>query len=69
MNSEVNGSLCYDMKSLQKVLPIGKNNLYCLVHCKGFPKITIGRRILIPKKAFEDWLMNSSKEQKIFELE
>ena len=54
-------SLCYDMKSLQKVLPIGKNKLYTLVHSKGFPKLTIGRRILIPKKAFEEWLVEASK--------
>lgn len=54
-------SLCYDMKALQEVLPIGKNKLYTLVHSKGFPKLIIGRRILIPKKAFEEWLVESSK--------
>ena len=48
--------LCYDMKSLREVLPIGKNNLYNMVHSEGFPKLVIGRKILIPKKAFEEWL-------------
>lgn len=48
--------LCYDMKALQEVMPIGKNNLYNMVHSEGFPKIVIGRRILVPKKAFEEWL-------------
>ena len=52
--------LCYDMKSLQEVMPIGKNHLYNIVHSEGFPKIIIGRRILIPKKAFEDWLDKSA---------
>lgn len=57
MNSD---KLCYDMKSLQEVMPIGKNNLYNLVHSQGFPKIIIGRRILIPKKAFEEWLQTTA---------
>lgn len=48
--------LCYDMKALQEVMPIGKSNLYNMVHSEGFPKIVIGRRILVPKKAFEEWL-------------
>ncbi len=49
-------SLCYDMKSLGDVIPIGTNNLYKLVHSEGFPKIIIGKRIIIPKKALEEWL-------------
>ena len=57
MNSD---KLCYDMKSLQEVMPVGKNNLYNLVHSEGFPKIIIGRRILIPKKAFEEWLQTTA---------
>lgn len=61
--AEVDMSLCYDMNSLQQVLPLGKNNLYNLVHSKGFPKITIGRRILIPKKALEQWLSEASQQQ------
>ena len=61
--AEVDMSLCDDMNSLQQVLPLGKNNLYNLVHAKGFPKITIGRRILIPKKALEQWLSEASQQQ------
>lgn len=49
-------SLCYDMKTLQEAIPIGKNNLYNLVHSEGFPRITVGKRIIIPKKALEEWL-------------
>ncbi len=69
MVSGLDMTLCYDMKSLHEVLPIGKNNLYALVHSKGFPKITVGKRIIIPKKAFEEWLSESSKEQKTVTLE
>ena len=53
-------SLCYDMKTLQEVIPIGKNNLYNLVHSEGFPKITVGKRIIIPKKALEEWLQTTA---------
>lgn len=49
-------TLCYDMTTLQEVIPVGKNNLYNLVHSEGFPKIYIGKRIIIPKKALEEWL-------------
>lgn len=55
--------LCYDMKALQEVMPIGKNNLYNMVHSEGFPKIVIGKRILIPKKAFEEWLETAALQR------
>ncbi len=56
----MNEVLCYDMKTLQEVIPIGKNNLYNLVHSEGFPKITVGKRIIIPKKALEEWLQTTA---------
>lgn len=55
--------LCYDMQTLQEVIPIGKNNLYNLVHSKDFPKIVVGRRIIVPKVALEKWLQSSSATQ------
>lgn len=61
--SNENDNICYDMQSLLKILPIGRNKLYELVHSKGFPRITVGRRILIPKKSFEEWLAKASAEQ------
>lgn len=52
----MNNTLCYDMKTLQDVIPLGKNKLYDLVHSEGFPRISVGKRIIIPKKALEEWL-------------
>ena len=52
----MNNTLCYDMKTLQEVIPLGKNRLYDLVHSEGFPRISVGKRIIIPKKALEEWL-------------
>ena len=59
----VKKSICYDMQALYQMLPVGKNKLYEIVHSKGFPKITVGRRILVPKKAFEEWLAKAAAEQ------
>ncbi len=56
----MNEALCYNIKILQEVIPIGKNNLYNLVHSEGFPKITVGKRIIIPKKALEEWLQKTA---------
>lgn len=56
-------NVCYDMQELYRLLPIGRNKLYEIVHSKGFPKITVGRRILVPKKAFEEWLEKAAAEQ------
>ena len=52
----MNNTLCYDMKTLQEVIPLGKNRLYDLVHSEGFPRISVGKRIIVPKKALEEWL-------------
>ena len=50
----------YTMKELAEIIPIGTNNLYNLVHSKGFPSVTINRRILIPIDEFEQWIKTSA---------
>jgi len=51
--------LVYTVKETAQVLNMGLNNAYCLVNSKDFPKIQVGRKILIPKKALEKWLETS----------
>lgn len=46
------------VKDVQDRLKLGKNNTYKLVNKKGFPKITIGKKILIPEEQFEKYIMN-----------
>ena len=54
--------LVYSVSEIAKLLNIGKNLSYDLVHKTGFPKIIIGgRKIVIPVKAFEIWLESNSK--------
>ena len=48
--------LVYTVKETAQVLNIGMNNAYSLVNSKDFPKIQVGRKILIPKKALDRWL-------------
>ena len=48
--------LVYTVKEAAKVLNIGLNNAYILVNSKDFPKIQVGRKILIPVKSLEKWL-------------
>lgn len=54
----------YTVNDLADILPIGKTNLYSLVHSKDFPAITVGRRIIIPIDKLNEWL-NSSVGKKI----
>lgn len=56
----LDNNLCYDMKTLKEIIPLGKNKLYELVRSEGFPKIVIGRKIIIPKAALEEWLKTTS---------
>ena len=46
------------VKEIQERLKLGKNNTYKLINKKGFPKIIIGKKILIPEEQFEKYIMN-----------
>lgn len=54
----------YTVNDLAEIMPIGKTNIYSLVHSKDFPAITVGRRIIIPIDRFNEWL-NSSVGKKV----
>ena len=46
------------VKEVQDKLKLGKNNTYKLINKKGFPKIIIGKKILVPEEQFEKYIMN-----------
>lgn len=46
----------YNAKDIQKLLDINLVKTYELFQMDGFPAIRIGRRIVVPKKAFWTWL-------------
>jgi excisionase family DNA binding protein len=50
--------LALDVNDVAKVLGISKKNAYDLFHSKSFPSVKIGKRLLIPRAAFERWMEN-----------
>ena len=55
MDSE-NTALCYKVDDLCGLLSISRPTAYELVHKRDFPKIQVGRRILVPRAGLEKWL-------------
>lgn len=47
----------YTVEDLRAVLGISKANAYALTHREGFPVLHVGRRLLIPKAALDEWLL------------
>lgn len=50
--------LTLSVADIAKVLGISKHNAYCLCRNKGFPCIQVGKRLVIPRPAFEKWMEN-----------
>ncbi len=46
------------VKEMQKILKIGTNAAYNLIHSKAFPVIKIGQTYRIPSAPFYAWLEN-----------
>lgn len=59
---EINGKLCIDVKEAAKLLGIGTGNMYDLTHRADFPKICVGKRIIIPYERFVQWLNETAGE-------
>lgn len=50
--------LTLTVADVAKVLGISKQNAYSLCHNKEFPCKQIGKRLIIPRPAFEMWMKN-----------
>lgn len=50
-----------DVELIQQIMGISRTKAYKLVKSDGFPRIKIGKRIGIPKEAFEEWLHNRTE--------
>lgn len=50
------GNLVYTVQELAESLCLSESYMYQLIRSNEFPKIKLGRKILIPKKAIEEWL-------------
>ena len=52
--------LAYTVQEAAEVLNIGLNKTYELIQQNQIPFIRVGRKILIPKKTLEKWLIESA---------
>ena len=48
--------LAINVKEAAKLLGIGMNSMYDLVHREDFPVIQVGTRLVIPLDAFRRWV-------------
>jgi len=55
-NEQIINRTTMTVRDLAKELGICVPNAYELVRRQGFPAIMLGRRIIIPRMAFENWL-------------
>lgn len=51
-------------KDVQAILGISKGKAYELMNSVDFPTIFIGKRMVVPKDAFLDWLNNDKRKIK-----
>ena len=52
----------YVPEDLMPLLGIGRSTAYNLVNQASFPTIRVGRKLLIPRDAFERWLEAQTAE-------
>ena len=46
---------------IASALNLSRSKAYELARSEGFPKIRLGKRLLIPKEAFADWMQKNTK--------
>lgn len=51
---------CLTVKEVQFHLGISHANVYNLVNQEGFPKLRIGRRIVVPRRKFLEWIKQNT---------
>lgn len=51
----------YNMTELPKVLGVGRSKAFELTRQPGFPTVRVGRRILVPVDALNEWLAEQVK--------
>ena len=49
----------YTVSEVQQILRCSRTQIYKIVHASGFPKLLLGKKILVEKSALEKWLNNN----------
>ena len=47
---------CLSVRDVASALGISRGNAYEVIKADGFPRVVLGKRIIIPKDAFTAWL-------------
>ena len=55
--------LCLKVPDVASIMGIGIITAYQLVKSEGFPNVNIGKRIIIPRDRFLEWLDNQTEQQ------
>lgn len=63
MGEQKRDVLCYTVPDLCGLLGISRPTAYELVHRVDFPKVRIGRRLLVPRVGLERWLEQQSSTE------
>ncbi len=56
--------LFFNAELVGKVLGISSTTAYELMHCKDFPSIKIGNRLIVSKEKFIEWANKQSERSK-----
>ena len=57
----MNSKSCLSVAEVAETMGICRSKVYTLIRDSNLPHIKVGRRYIIPKIAFRDWLKNQSK--------
>lgn len=52
----------YTVAEIAKILRIGRNKAYALVHNKKLRSIRIGREYRIPRQCLDEWLISTNQQ-------
>lgn len=61
-SNQISESIVYSIEELSKILKISKSMAYQLARNDDFPKIKIGKRILIPAESLKRWLLRNEND-------
>jgi predicted DNA-binding transcriptional regulator AlpA len=60
LDENMHGITFLQVSDIQKMMGISRASAYALVRRKGFPKITVGKRIIIPCDLFNEWVVKAT---------
>lgn len=61
-NNTTNNKMVYTVDEIKNILGIGKNQAYDLANSGAFHVCHIGKKIVIPKVVFENWLLGNDQK-------